>query len=690
MKNQIKTILTSIIAILLPTVVFSAITVPNDKHYKEQEEYFSQINLQEAWNITTGSKDVVIAVIDSGVDIDHPDIMQNMWFNKGEKALNGIDDDNNGYVDDLNGWDFLIDSSDPHPKFDPGFDFTAINHGTIVSGVAASVTNNGIGLSGVCWNCKIMALRAIEVDGTGTTDTIAKAIDYAITNGADIINMSFVGNQTDEILSTAVKRAHDAGVVLVAAVGNDAHEYMISGGDLDINPSYPVCSDGDNNDVIGVGSVDKGNTRSEFSNFGFSCIDINTPGNGVAAPQVYDTKQGEDYEGQYRAGWRGTSVATPIVAGVAGLMKSVNPKLTNDQIVSIVRETGTNIDYENPFYEGQLGAGLLDAKKAVDLAKQTAGIGQGVRSGSVLSASGSRNILIAPVSGRNVDALITDKTGSVSTQFLVFPEFFKGGAELVSSDVDGDGQLEIISGAGSGGGPQVRIFNQLGEVESQFFAYNSSFRGGVHVASADFDKDGVDEIVASAGEGLSSEVRIFDNQGNIKWFFNVSANGLKGGITVSASDIDKDGEVEIITGTGGGSLPLVQVFDKLGNKEVSFLAYPEIFRGGVNVAVGDIDADGEIEIVTVAGNGGGPQVRVFNNKGEVESQFFAFEKTFRGGANIAVGNVDSDSDIEIIIGSGKGRASEVRVFRMYGANFLQESVFSVFEDSYQGGVYVGI
>ena len=217
-----------------------------------------------------------------------------------------------------------------------------------------------------------------------------------------------------------------------------------------------------------------------------------------------------------------------------------------------------------------------------------------------------------------------------------------------------------------------------------------SFRGGVHVGAADFDNDGIDEIIASAGAGLSSEVRIFDNLGNIKWAFSVTADGLKGGITVKAADIDKDGEVEIITGTGGGSLPLVQIFDKLGNREAQWLAYPEFFRGGVNVAVGDIDSDGFLEIVTAAGDGGGPQVRIFSHNGAVENQFFAFEKEFRGGANIAVGNIDDDSDIEIIAGSGQGREAEVRVFRMYGNKFLGEGVFSVFEDDYINGVYVGI
>ncbi|MBU2575970.1 S8 family serine peptidase, partial [Patescibacteria group bacterium] len=646
--------------------------------------------------------DVVIAIIDSGVDMDHPDILRNMWFNKGEKALNGIDDDNNGYIDDLNGWDFLINSSDPHPKFDPGYGFTAINHGTTVAGVAASVTDNDIGLAGVCWNCKIMALRAVGVDGLGTTDIIAKAIDYAIDNRADIINMSFVGDATDEILSNAIRRAHDAGVVLVAAVGNDAHEHMIFGGDLDFNPVYPVCSDGraSQNNVIGVGSVDSDNAKSEFSNYGFQCIDINTPGNGIAGPQVFDPSRGEDFDAKYRTGWRGTSVSAPIVAGVAGLMKSVNPKLTNDQIVSIIRQTGQNIDAQNPLYKGQLGAGLLDAKAAVDLAKQTLGSGTGVRSQpaslreALLAGSAPvsvrRSILISSGKDRKVEALVSDKVGNASAQWLAYPEFFRGGAELVSGDVDGDGELEIISGAGGGGGPQVRIFNQQGQVEAQFFAYDSSFRGGVRVATADFDNDGIDEIVASAGAGLSSEVRIFDKQGNIKWSFNVTADGLSGGITVNAADIDNDGEIEIITGTGGGSLPMVQIFDKLGNREAQWMAYPEFFKGGVNVAVGDIDSDGELEVVTAAGNGGGPQVRVFDAKGNVEGQFFAFEDTFRGGANITVGNIDSDPEVEIITGSGRGRESEVRVFRKFGANFVQESAFSVFESDYEGGVHVGI
>ena len=687
MNIHIKTLFVSILILLIPVSAIAGFKIPNDGFYKNQEPYFSQIHLQEAWDITTGSSDIVIAIIDSGVDMDHPDIIGNIWFNKGEKALNGIDDDNNGFVDDLNGWDFLINSSDPHPKFDLGYGFSSINHGTIVAGVAASNTNNSIGLSGVCWNCKIMPLRAIGVDGFGDIETIVKAIDYAIDNGADIINMSFVGGDPSGILSSAIKRAHDAGVLLVAAVGNDAYEYMIFGGDLDFSPVYPVCSDGENNNVIGVGSVDIDNTKSDFSNYGFQCIDINAPGSNIAAPQLYNPSQGEDYEGKYSIGWSGTSVSSPVVAGVAGLMKSVNPKLTNDQIISIIKQTGKNIDLENPLFVGQLGSGLLDAKGAVDLAKETIGLGTGIRSGASLL---NRSILVSPVKRRKADVIISDKSGNILSQWLSYPETFQGGAELVSGDVDGDGELEIISGAGESGGPQVRVFDMSGNIESQFFAFDSSFRGGVHVATADFDNDGIDEIVASAGPGLLSEVRIFDKQGNIKWSFSAKTDGISLGVTVKAFDIDKDGEVEIITGTNTGSLPIVQIFDKLGNREAYWLAYSEFFKGGVNVAVGDIDNDEDIEIITSAGEGGGPQVRVFDSKGNVESQFFAFEKEFRGGANVAVGNIDSDSDVEIIVGSGKGRASEVRIFRKFGSSFIQESMFSIFESNYTNGVRVGI
>ena len=295
-----QSLMASVAGTLVPVLALAA-AVPNDPFYgEEQRADFEQINLPAAWELTTGSNDVVIAVIDAGTDIDHPDIIGNLWFNRGEKPLNGIDDDSNGFVDDLSGWDFLEDVSDPHPKFNNGYRSGEATHGTPVAGIAAATTNNGQGLAGVCWSCKIMALRALDANGEGDTAHIAKAIDYAVANGADIINMSFVGALTDTALSEAVSRAYEAGVILVAAVGNDAEAGPFIVGDLDFRPLYPVCLDGGGNQVLGVGSVDTDNTKSSFSNYGFSCIDINTPGNGIAGPQLYDPALGGDFENKYR------------------------------------------------------------------------------------------------------------------------------------------------------------------------------------------------------------------------------------------------------------------------------------------------------------------------------------------------------------------------------------------------------
>ena len=671
-----------------PNYIYESQVAPNDEFYQEyQVNYLQALNFPKAWDITQGSEDVVVAVIDAGVDMDHPDLIGNIWFNKKETPLNGIDDDNNGYVDDFNGWDFLRNTSDPHPKLGDGFTSAGANHGTIIAGVIAATTNNSDGVAGACWKCKIMPLRALASNAQGTTDNLAEAIDYAVNNGADIISMSFVTSAPDKIFSEAIARAHRAGVLLVAAVGNDGLSSSLIGGDLDFRPLYPVCFDNVDgaNDILGVASVDLNRKKSSFSNYGFNCVDVATVGVGIFSTKLFDPKFGDRYDEfnfDYIGGQSGTSFAVPSAAGAAALVKSVNPALSNDQIIDIIRKSAINVDSLNPFYAGQLGAGILDAEAAVKMAQNT--------QGNIQNSSNKGNILASSGSGHKVNILSLDVQGNQSLDFLAYPEFFRGGAEVASGDVDGDGQIEIITGAGAGGGPQVRIFSATGVVEGQFFAYNSGFRGGVHIAVTDINKDGIDEIITSAGAGFSSEVKIFDNKGNVLGSFDVTAQGLDGGVTVSAGDIDSDGEIEIVTGTGGGSLPLVQIFDKLGNKEKQFLAYPEFFRGGVNVALGDVDADGQIEIVTSAGFGGGPQVRIFSATGQVKGQFFAFESGFRGGANVAVADIDSDGKVEIIAGSGQGRESEIRTFQKTGVQYLQETVFSVFEDGYEGGVFVGI
>ncbi len=674
----------------------SAALVPNDPLFeKYQRPYFEQVRIPQAWSITTGAPEIVIAVIDTGVDFDHPDLIGNIKFNRNEIPLNGIDDDGNGFVDDFHGWDFLEESSDPHPKFETGDNLHSVSHGTAVSGIVASDTNNNEGLAGVCWNCKILPIRALDSKGQGNTYTISKAIDYAVSSGAHIINMSFVGSGLDDYLLSSLRRAYDSGALMVAAIGNDATGGLRAGGDLDLRPLYPVCASGSLGEsiILGVGSVDSDNKKSNFSNYGFTCVDINAPGNGLAAPQVFDPQKGADFDSKYRTGWIGTSFATPIVSGVAGLMKSINPKLTNNQIISIIRETATDISQQNPDYIGKLGGGLLNAEAAVKKASETQGLGDMdlIQWQQPRESFSKGSFFAVPTSGIKVQSIEMDIQGTVKSSFLAYPEFFKGGARIVTADINGDGNREIIFGAGPGGGPQVRIFNSQGRVVSQFFAYDSSFRGGVYVAAADTNNDGKHEIITSAGSGLSSEIRIFDSSGNIKSSFVVRAEGLSGGVTVSAGDLTGDGNIEIVTGTGGGSLPLVQVFDIKGNKKASWLAYPEFFKGGVNVALGDLDGDGILEIITSAGVGGGPQIRIFSADGKVLGQFFAMEESFRGGATVASGRIDGEKYDKIIVGSGPGRSPEIRIFRKFGVSFVQERVFSVFDEGgYKSGINVGI
>lgn len=283
----------------------------------------------EAWNVTQGSADVVVAVIDTGIDLTHPDLVDSLWVNPDETA-NGLDDDGNGLVDDLNGYDFF--DGDPTPTDLEG-------HGTHVAGIVAAGSDDGQGISGVCPGCRVMVLRAAAHENFATS-AILSSIGYARAMGADIINMSFgtfVPGGWSKLERDAIKRAGSQGILTVAAAGNDArnNDALVWDDDDPFAPSFPASYDLDSivsvaasNDFDRYGYstgcyYDNGEDAEGcwFSNYGYVSVDLAAPGVDIVStiPGDYDV-------------YDGTSMASPFVAGVAGLVKSANPSYTAGQI----------------------------------------------------------------------------------------------------------------------------------------------------------------------------------------------------------------------------------------------------------------------------------------------------------------------------------------------------------------------
>ncbi len=657
--------------------LYRAAIIPSDTYYNKQW-YLKKIKAPEAWNEVKDARNIVIAILDSGVQIDHPDLRDNIWRNYGEMADNNVDDDKNGFIDDVNGWDFVNNTADPSPKFKEGFTEAGILHGTIVAGIAAASGNNAAGITGVAWKVKIMPLKVLGDAGEGNTNNVVKAIDYAITNGADVINLSFTGVGFSRSLDDAIKRAYDAGIVVVAAAGNEEGEE--GGYSLDDTPMYPACNDGGSeNRVIGVAATDAIDQKAVFSSFGFNCVDIAAPGLSFYGTVAYSPSyqvDGKFFNKYYDGYWSGTSMATPIVSAAVALVEEANPELSRKQVVEIILKTADNINRLNPNYLNQLGSGRLNLYAAV-LDAKNALRGKSVR------------LLLAPYSSYSGVVRMADKDGKVDGEFKSYADSFLGGVNIASGDVDGDGRSEIITGARAGGGPHVKIFDERGELESQFFAYGENFRGGVNVAACDIDGNGTAEIITGAGFGGGPQVRIFDRFGNVKGQFFAYNKNFRGGVYAVCGDVDGDGEIEIVTGTGESGGPQVRIFNMNGIVEGQFFAYDKNFRGGVRVALGDIDGGARnkrLEIITAPGPGGGPHIRIFDNYANVKAQFFAYGKNFRGGVSVAAGDINNDGLAEIITGAGPGGAPHVRVFE---PNSRLLGSFYAYEDEFSGGVSVG-
>lgn len=301
--------------------IYSLATYPNDALYQSGEQwYLDEINAPSAWDSTTCDTTQVIAIIDSGVDWEHPDLDGNIWSNREEIPGNGFDDDGNGYIDDIRGWDFTSNSNDPDD--DNG-------HGTHVAGIAAAETDNYVGVAGVAWNARIMPLKVLTGTGQGNTAWLTSAIYYAANNGATVVNMSLGTYGESQAVKDALLHAYDT-LTLIGAAGNDNVKVdTLSPPNQAYAPMFPGCYPF----VIGVEAGTPSGTIASFSNFdpsGFSET-ANPEGYNyeIIAPgiDIFSTFPG----GGYRS-LTGTSMASPIVAGAVALIKDFNPGIANEEV----------------------------------------------------------------------------------------------------------------------------------------------------------------------------------------------------------------------------------------------------------------------------------------------------------------------------------------------------------------------
>ena len=305
--------------------------IPDDPLFSDQWDFHnvgqaggiadSDIDGPEAWDISTGNESTVVAVIDTGVNWQHEDLADNMWVNPGEIAGDGIDNDQNGYVDDVHGYDFVNHDSNPMDDH---------NHGTHVAGTIGAIGNNGLGVAGVNWNVQIMALKFLDDAGSGTTSDAIEAVQYAVDNGAHISNNSWGGDPFSQALYDVIEEGRDQGHIFVAAAGNG--NFIGIGQDNDQIPFYPASYDLDN--IVTVAATDRNDQRAFFSNFGATSVDLGAPGVTIRSTIANGGYGNSD----------GTSMAAPHVAGALSLVRDYDNSLSYGQIIDRVLYSADPID----------------------------------------------------------------------------------------------------------------------------------------------------------------------------------------------------------------------------------------------------------------------------------------------------------------------------------------------------------
>lgn len=635
--------------LMIPSLVLAQ--TPDDPGYTQQW-YLGVIGAPEAWESTTGSSSILVAVLDTGIDLDHEDIVENLWTNPKEIANNDIDDDRNGFVDDVHGWDFIDGDNDPSPEVFTEEDFDVGSHGTLIAGEIGAVGNNGFGVTGVAWNVSILPVRMLGADGSGTGYDAATAIRYAVEQGAKVINLSFAGNDPNTALQNAVRDAYEQGVVVVAALGNDAR-------DTDRDPVYPACLRTTDDDwVIGVTAVTEQNLGADFTNYGVICADLAAPGTSIIGLSYQDDTDG--FEQAYTGLWSGTSMASPLVAGAAALLFSEYPTLSAGDVRNIlklsvdpVRATG--------YPSGGLGAGRLNVVRALELAASYAPEDSSTDDADAVEEeeSGSTDednevtkpsvetpedilqysfVAFGAPAGVLPEVDVYRANGTQYARFQAYTSNFSGGVRVATINNEGANIPRIVTAAGETGGPHIRVFTAFGAVAHEFFAYSKDSSHGVNISIGDMNDDGIDDIVTSVGSGVSQDIVTWSESGVELSRFTASLFPASSPLSVATVDYDDDTAEEIaVTGVIDG-VARVALYDADGTYLVDFTPYDG--KSDVNVSRVDLDGD-YYDDIAVSALSGTNDIRVFTKIGALRGS-----KTLTSQALIGNRIIGADLDLD--------------------------------------------
>jgi len=651
-----------------PNYIYESCAEPNDPEFPDQYAH-QLIQMSDAWDISTGSHDIVVAVLDTGVDVNHPDLKDNIWVNKGEIPNNEIDDDNNGYIDDVSGWNFEEDNNDVIPD---GYDYYDIlGHGTQVSGVIAAVGDNKVGVCGVNWHGSIMALRlSIYV----TSAEVASALDYAAANGARVANMSFgsdeFGPEGDPIVKTAIDNAFAQGVLLVASAGNEDSA----------RPNYPAAY----YNVMAVASTNGEDIKTGHSNFGL-WVDITAPGTDIVTT---------DLNNEYIA-TAGTSFSGPYVVAVGALVLAHNPELTHIEVRAILENTTDPVYYGelDPDY-GYVGTGRVNAYTALLESDRRHPLGEIVepRTQQTFPSDGNDITLTLFVHGDSyqldyrsfgqdewsllndgsspIDPLNVTTDGTVHTDRKIFgielgaemapwpiPEIPEDPEELPDEmyvgsplclDVDGDGRNEIVEASttyddyywfeGS-----ISIWKDDGTaLEGWPVTLGGIIASGL--AAGDIDGDGDYEIVVVDDYSVMATALHVESGQTVEgwpadvggyWYAYIIGNPV-------LADLDGDGDSEVIVALDEESRDSDGLFAFQGDG--TYLWQRRYTTEGA-ISVADFDGDGDVEIALC---GYGPGItRVYTFILDHNGQQI---KKWRGGSKkgTAIADLDADGEPELV------------------------------------------